>query len=192
MKISASFLTHTLRKWNVSILAIVAVFGMALVSTAHSQTYRGTINGTVTDQTGAVVVGAQVQVIDENTHFVSPVVTNGDGLYSVPFLTPDTYDVKVEAKGFAPAEQLQVVLVASDIKQVNFKLQLAAANVSVNVTANAELVQTESAAIGQIITPNEIENSPYIQDNPLSLATPAFIPILPLAALFQIGGLWVD
>jgi len=68
----------------------------ACISTAHGQAaYLGTVNGTVTDQTGAAIVDAQIQIIDENTHFVSPATTNGSGLYSVPYLTPDPYDVKV-------------------------------------------------------------------------------------------------
>jgi len=143
----------------------------AFVSTAHSQAYLGTVNGTVTDQTGAAIVGAQVQVIDENTHFVSPATTNGSGLYSVPYLTPDTYDVKVQAKGFADAEQTGAVLIATGIKEVNFKLSAAAANSIVTVTANQQLIDTESASVGTVLTSNILHNSPDIDANPIMMAT---------------------
>ena len=82
------------------------------VSVAYSQTYRSTINGTVTDQSGAVVVDANVQVINEDTHFTSVAKTNSVGIYTVPFLTPGTYDVHVDANGFASTVTTQVVLIA--------------------------------------------------------------------------------
>ena len=143
----------------------------AFVSTAHSQAYLGTVNGTVTDQTGAVIVGAQIQVIDENTHFVSPATTNAQGLYSVPYLTPDTYDVKVEAKGFADAEQTGAVLVATGIKEVDFKLTPAATNAVVTVTANQQLLDTESATVGTVLTSNILHNAPSVDSNPIMMAT---------------------
>jgi Carboxypeptidase regulatory-like domain/TonB dependent receptor len=161
----------SVRSSSVSWIGALILFVAAMTSMAFGQTYRGTINGTVTDSSGAAIVGAHVQVIDENTHFVSPATTNAAGLFTVPFLTPDTYDVKVEAAGFAAGEQIGVVLVATDIKQVNFQLKPAAASASVTVVANQELVQTESAATGQVLTPNEIQNSQYIMDNPLMLST---------------------
>ena len=150
----------------------VLIFAAAVcVSTAHGQAYLGTINGTVTDSSGAVVVGAQIQVIDENTHFVSPATTNGSGLYSVPYLTPDTYDVKVQAKGFADAEQTGAVLVATGIKEVDFKLSPAAASAVVTVIANQQLIDTESASVKTVLTSNILHNSPDIDANPIMMAT---------------------
>jgi trimeric autotransporter adhesin len=149
----------------------LALFFAALTSMAFSQEYRGTINGTVTDQTGAVVVGAQVQVIDENTHFVSPTTTNSDGLFTVPFLTPDTYDVKVEAKGFATAEQLGVVLNATDIKQVNLTVKPATTASTVTVTENQQLLQTESPTVESVLSSNELHNAPNLGGTIYMMAT---------------------
>jgi hypothetical protein len=143
----------------------------ALVSMAHGQAYLGTVNGTVTDQTGAAIVGAQVQVIDENTHFVTPATTNGSGLYSVPYLTPDTYDVKVQAKGFADAEQTGAVLIALGIKEVDFKLSPGAASAVVTVVANQQLIDTESASVNTVLTSNILHDAPAIDSNPIMMAT---------------------
>ena len=118
-----------------------------------------------------MVVGAQVQVIDENTHFVSSTTTNGSGDYSVPFLTPSTYDVKVAANGFAAAEQLGVVLNATDIKQVNVVVKPAATTASITVTANQQLLQTESATVSSVLTSNELHNAPDIDGTIYMMAT---------------------
>lgn len=144
---------------------------IALAPMAFCQTYRGTINGTVTDSSGAVVVGAHVKVIDENTHFVTPAVTNASGNYSVPFLMPDTYDVEVTATGFGEKHQTGVVLVSTDVKEVNFKLSPGATATSVTVTSNDELLQTETATVSTVLTSNIVQNSPTIDGNVLMMAT---------------------
>jgi hypothetical protein len=162
-----SFVRLPLLGW----LGALAFAAAALVSTAYGQAYLGTINGTVTDQTGAVIPGARIQVIDESTHFVSPATTNGKGLYSVPYLTPGTYDVKVEAKGFSDAEQTGAVLIATGIKEVNFKLSPGATSANVTVTANQQLLDTESATVQTVLTSNILHNAPTIDSNPIMMAT---------------------
>ena len=151
-------------------------FGLAFVlaalfavTTMHAQVNQGTISGTVTDQTGAVVVGAQVQVIDETTHFVSNATTNATGLYSVVFLTPDTYDVKVVAKGFTPAEQTGAVLIAGGVKAVDFKLSVGSDTQSVTVTSNGEMLETQTASITTTLDSTLIESTPNLSDNPFYL-----------------------
>lgn len=156
---------------GLSRLGSLILIVLALSSVAISQAYRGTINGTVTDASGAVVQGAKVQVIDENTHFVSSTTTNPTGAYSVPFLTPSTYDVKVEATGFAAAEQTGVVLIATDIKQVNFAMKPASTTASITVTENQQLLQTESATVESVLTANELHNAPNIDGTVYMMAT---------------------
>jgi hypothetical protein len=144
----------------------------ACISTAHGQAaYLGTVNGTVTDQTGAAIVDAQIQIIDENTHFVSPATTNGSGLYSVPYLTPDTYDVKVEAKGFADAEQTGAVLIANGVKEVDFRLTPAAVSTRVVVAANEQLLDTEDSTVQTVLSANIVHNAPNIDGNAYMMAT---------------------
>src|SRR5262245_35970848 len=72
-----------------------------LVSTASAQTITATVNGTVTDEAGAVVLNAKVTVTANSTGQAKTVTTDSEGRYSVPFLQPGGYIVTVEALGFA-------------------------------------------------------------------------------------------
>ena len=155
-------------RWYAALLVLIA---MAFGIESYGQQYLGSINGTVTDSVGGVVVGARIQVINEDTHFVTSAVTNESGVYAVPFLVPGTYDVKVEARSFGPAEQTGAVLVASGIKEINFKLSPPSTSVSLTVTSNAELLDTESASVTTTLTANVVENVPNTGENVFYLAS---------------------
>ena len=170
VKRDASGCLASMRLLSRSLIVTIAI-AMVLAPMLFSQSYRGTINGTVTDSSGAAVQGSKVTVTDENTHFVSATTTNEEGAYSIPFLTPSTYDVKVESTGFASAEQTGVVLIATDIKQVNFTVKPAAATATVTVTENQQLLQTESATVSSVLTPNELHNAPNIDGTVYMMAT---------------------
>ena len=79
---------------------LLLLLASSLVTPSHAQQYLGTLNGSVADATGAKVVGAEVTATDTTTHFVSKGVTNGEGEYAIPFLTPDVYTITVTANGF--------------------------------------------------------------------------------------------
>ena len=64
-----------------------------------AQQYLGTLTGEVTDTSGAKIANADVSATDITTHFTTRTKTNGSGGYSIPFLTPDTYEVTVEVSG---------------------------------------------------------------------------------------------
>jgi hypothetical protein len=81
----------------------VALFFLVICSvTAWAQTITGGVNGTVTDPSGAVIVGAQVTAINVATNITTATKTNKDGVYSIQFLTIGQYKVEVEVPGFAP------------------------------------------------------------------------------------------
>lgn len=157
---------HVLISLGVAVLAI-----MAFVSLGYGQEYQGSITGLVTDSSGAAIVGASVQVVNEQTHFVTPAVSNGTGSYSAPFLMPGTYDVKVGSKGFAPNEQTGVVLVAGANKVVDFTLHPGQVSASVTVTANQEMLETGSATVETVISPHLLDDAPNAGDNPFYVAT---------------------
>ena len=77
----------------------LAAFAFAGVTLAQT-TGAGTLVGTVTDSTGAVVVGARLTVVNLDTAFHSETTTNSDGAYYVPYLAPGPYRVTIEAAGF--------------------------------------------------------------------------------------------
>jgi hypothetical protein len=82
------------------VLAICACANLLLVTAASAQSVYGSLFGTVTDSTGAAVPNATITVKDEAKGTVVTATSNGSGDYSVPHLIPDTYDLKVAAKGF--------------------------------------------------------------------------------------------
>ena len=99
-------------KWfiNVSIGLAIALFTLlAMPSTTHAQLTRGAISGTVRDQNGAVVPGAQVKVTNPQTNVTRETTTNDEGFYRVGAVEPGTYTVLVEKDGFSKIENRAVV-----------------------------------------------------------------------------------
>ncbi len=156
-----------LRGYGVFLIATLFLASAAL----GQSVYQGTISGTVADQTGAAITNAHVQIINEDTHFVNPATTNGSGAYTAPFLPPGTYDVKVDAQGFAAAEQTGAALIAGANKEVDFHLKPASASASVTVTANRELLETGSSTIDTTLTAQVIENTPNTGNTVFYLST---------------------
>ena len=112
MKNLASFLTHTLRNWHVPGLTIAMALGIAICSTSSfAQSGAGSIQGTITDSTGAVIPGASVHVVNQATGVAADTKSNGVGFYQVPGLFTGTYTVLVTAPGMKTSKQTIELLV---------------------------------------------------------------------------------
>src|SRR5713226_7930467 len=107
----------------------------------------GTIRGTVTDASGAVVPHAKVEVTDLSTNITRQLTTNNEGNYEATALKSGNYKVTVSAPGFANAEISSVALNAGDAVRADARLSLASASQSVVITAEAPLVHTENQTI---------------------------------------------
>ncbi len=133
----------------------------------HAQRYMAALTGDVSDPTAAKIVGATVTATDTATNFVTKATTNGTGVYTFPFLTPDTYNVTVEAKGFRTEERKGVDLTAGNNVQANFTLSVGAnANITVTVSGGAQLLDTASADLGITITHQETTDLPNFDRDP--------------------------
>lgn len=150
---------------------MVALLGMALSRPLQAQQYLGTLTGQVTDATGASIPNAEVTVTDVTTHFVTKTVTNDGGNYSIPFLTPDSYSVSVIAKSFRPESITGVALTAGGNVHTDFKLQPGSETQTVEVTADAQLLDTGSANLATTFATEEVTDTPNIGRNPFVLAT---------------------
>src|SRR5437016_11934043 len=152
--------------------SLVAVT-LLLLSTAYllAQTTVGTgsIVGTVTDPSGAVVSGAKVTIANTSTGQTVDVTTNAAGAYNSGALAPGQYKVQVSAKGFSSLSTTAAVLVGNT-STVNGKLQLGQESQVIEVQANAVAVNTEQAAVQGVINTNQIENLPLGGRNFLDLA----------------------
>jgi hypothetical protein len=101
---------------------LIVVF-QASLTRVYAQGGTATLSGTVTDQNGAVVPGANIAVISFTQGFTRSAITNREGIYVVPVLPPGTYTVKAEREGFTTAEFPDVILNVNDQKTLNIPLR---------------------------------------------------------------------
>jgi hypothetical protein len=127
-----------------------------------SQANFGRILGTVTDQSGGVLAGATVTVIDTQRGVTRTLITDDAGEYNAPTLTPSTYTVRVEAKGFRKLERQNIVLEVGKEVRVDLTPQPGEQTQTVTVTEQLPLVETTNATLGGTL------NNADIQDMPLN------------------------
>ena len=139
------------------------------VFTASAQQGRGTILGTVTDPSGAVVAGARVLVLDVDTNSAVTAETNKDGFYTTPPLIVGSYRVTVEHAGFKKTVRSGLVLQVDQKAEINIQLEVGAVGDSVQVTGEAPLVNTEDASIGQVIENRRVQELPLNGRNAFAL-----------------------
>src|ERR1041385_4323802 len=112
---------------------------------AFAQDFRASLIGVVTDPSGAAIEGASVVAKATDTGAESRGLTNAEGRYQIPFLTPGAYTVTIEKQGFHRLVREGIRLQVSEKANADFTLTLGEVNQSVSVTAATDLVQTESA-----------------------------------------------
>src|SRR5579863_3844250 len=149
--------------------ALVGVFLFSVV--LFSQSNFGRILGIVTDQTGGVVAGATVTVLDTQRGVARTLTTDDAGEYNAPTLIPGTYTIRVEAKGFKTLERPNVVLQVGQEIRVDVTVQPGDQSQSVTVTEAVPLVETTSATLGGTINNSEILDMPLNGRNYQSLMT---------------------
>ena len=109
-----------------------------LVPIAFAQTTgTATLVGTVTDNTGAIVPGASVKIVNTETQFVYNGATNPEGAYYVPNLIPGTYSLTIEAPGFKRHVREGIILRTSEQPRIDVKLEVGAVTESIQVTGSA-------------------------------------------------------
>ena len=142
-------------------LVSVLFFFCVNVSPVLGQTDTGSINGTITDPTGAVVPNAKVTVKSANTGLTRETNTNSSGIYTVPSLRPGPYTVAVTATGFQTVTQ-NVEVSVGGIVEVAIQLSVGKAVEFVEVTGafEANEVNTESQTLSSVVTESQINTLP--------------------------------
>lgn len=141
-----------------------------LFSSARAQEYRATIIGKVTDPSGSAVPNADVSVTGVGTNFVSTTKTDASGNYSVPFLSPGSYNIKISAAGFTAGVRENLEAHAGEKVQADMTLQLGEASQTVTVSAAGELLQTATASTGEVINSQETRDLPVLGRNTYMVA----------------------
>jgi len=142
-----------------AIVALVVLWG----TTAFAQgAYQAQVRGTVTDQSGAIVVNATVTITNDGTNISQTSKSNEHGEYFFTGLRPATYTIKAQVSGFQLTERKNVVLQVDQQTTVDFVLHPLSVNETVEVTQSAPLLDTESATLGTDIS------SEYVHELPLN------------------------
>lgn len=157
-----------MRTWIVPVL--VVLLPAAFPAAVEAQDTRGSINGTVTDSTAAVVAGAQVTVTNTGTGAAARLTTNASGYYEAPLLLPGSYSVTVEASGFKRLVRSGLTLGLAEQLQINAQLEVGAAAESVTITAEAPMLDTSSVTTGRVMTHREILDLPVLGNNVMMLS----------------------
>src|SRR6202171_3586487 len=162
------------RSWGVVFWKALQLLGgtlgvLLLCLPLFSQGNTGRITGTVTDQTGGVVSGATVTVTDTERGVTKNLVSNDAGEYNAPNLTPGTYKVRVEAKGFKTIERQNVVLEVGKEVRVDLTVQPGDQVQTITITESVPLVETTNATLGGTLNNADIADLPLNGRNYQSL-----------------------
>ena len=151
---------------------------LLLCMPAFSQGSFGRILGTVTDQSGGVVVGATVTVIDTERGISRTLTTDDAGAYNAPNLTAGNYTVRAEAKGFKTFIQKGLQLRISDRVELAIKMEIGQVTETITVNGGTPLLEVASASTGSVVDHRSIVELPVSGGNALtaSIQTPASAP----------------
>jgi hypothetical protein len=129
------------------------VFGQG--STGNAQ-----LNGTVTDPSGSMVVGASILLRNTATDVSFNAVSNESGLYAIANVPPGTYELKVSSSGFANYTQTGLVLTVGETRTVNVGLKVASAGETIVVTTEAPTIEPTRSEISQVISKQQVDSLP--------------------------------
>jgi len=142
------------------------LLGLAVSGPSAWAQFSSTLEGTVSDPSGAVVPGAAVTTTNEATGVSQSVPTTTAGLYRFPALPGGVYTLKVSLQGFKTWTREHVRLESTQTRAVNVTLELGnAGSEEVNVTADAPLVETSQARVSSLIDEQQIKELPLVGRN---------------------------
>ena len=206
MKCLGKQLTQALRTWRSPIFSMVAALGFAIGSaTVLAQSGAGSIQGTVTDSTGAVITGAAIHVVNQATGVVVNTKSNNVGFFQVPELFTGTYVVSITAAGMETYTRTVELLVAQNAV-INAALPAGAVTQQVQVSGDiAQLTTADSGVVGTALENARINQLPMNQRDILTLtnettpgldkcnqATSCANGLMPAATTYMIDGVTLE
>jgi Carboxypeptidase regulatory-like domain len=155
-----------LRVFAFGLVALCAGF---VARVAQAQLTNGDVIGTVTDTSGAVIPGAKVTLTNTGTHIAASTMTNGTGDYTFNLLNPGQYTVTIEAQGFKKLVIPGFALAAGDRLRENANMEAGSVEETVQVTAAAPLLQTDSSTVQSTVTEQSVQDLPLNGRNFINL-----------------------
>jgi hypothetical protein len=138
------------------LLGIILILSVA----SYAQVDTASVSGVIYDQSGGIVIGAEVQVTNSDTNLTSTSTSNQSGVYLVTGLKPGRYRIRVTKEGFKGIDLTDLTLNVQDSVSRNFTLQIGSTSESISVDAGALQINTENAAVSTVIDRKFVENLP--------------------------------
>src|SRR5881396_4453400 len=142
---------------------------LVMAAAALAQTATSRITGTVGDASGALVPGAMVTAKNEATGVTYTQMTTEAGLYGFPSLPVGTYTITVALPGFKTANKTGNILEVNTPLVINMSLEVGGITETVSIAAEAEVLQTSNATLGNVVERKAIVDLPLNGRNPLAL-----------------------
>jgi hypothetical protein len=149
-----------------AVLGLAALFLTFNGASAAAQTAgAGTINGTISDASAAVIPGASVTVTNTDTGVSHDYTTNESGLYSAPFLLPGHYKVSATAASFNKVEANNLSLLVGQVLTINLSLKVSSGSTTVEVAATSEILDLQKTEVSQQFDQHLLQNMPVAARN---------------------------
>ncbi|MEZ5394853.1 MAG: TonB-dependent receptor [Bryobacterales bacterium] len=140
-----------------------ASLAVCTASFLPAQTGQGVLTGIVADASGASIPGVNITITNQNSGVSATTATNETGVYYTPYLNPGFYDVSFEGDGFKRMVRTGIQIRSTETQRVDVTLEVGAVVESVEVSAAAQMLETESAATGHLVTGQQLNRLPTPQ-----------------------------
>jgi hypothetical protein len=151
------------------LLSLLFVNATLLTVTAQAQ-YRASLRGTITDQQGAVVPGATVTLVNNDTSSTLTSTSDANGIYVFNALAPAPYRLTVEHEGFMKQVLEDVHIIPEQLNSLNVQLNVGQVQQTVTVSSTTQALDTETATVSGTITSNQIQHMPSFNRDVFQLA----------------------
>ncbi|MEO7145046.1 MAG: TonB-dependent receptor, partial [Bryobacteraceae bacterium] len=155
-----------MRRFRALFILIVALPGVRLCAQDS-----GEITGAITDATGAVIGGALITATNTGTNQARTATTNETGNYTVPYLPPGVYDIRIEHSGFKAANRKAVDIQVGAVARIDLQMEVGEVTQQMEVRGGAPLLATETVALGTVIENRRIVDLPLNGRDYLQLVT---------------------
>ncbi|HTF62826.1 MAG TPA: carboxypeptidase-like regulatory domain-containing protein, partial [Edaphobacter sp.] len=157
-------------RFNIRTVLMVMVCLLVTATSILAQSDTSSISGTVTDTSGALVPSAQITIHNNATLSDRTIESNENGVFTLTNLPAGDYSVRVTKTGFQTSTLNEVHLDPSIGRRIDIAMKVGDTAVTITVEAGANVVQTESGAVGQLITQEQVKNIQLNGRNPLYLS----------------------
>jgi len=160
------------RKHRLPSLLLLCILGLCVIPRlALAQQSSATVNGVVTDPSGAAIANAKVELTNVGTGVSRTTATNADGAYLFLNVVPGPYTMRAAAPGFSEISQPQTTLEVNQTATFDFHMKVGASQQSVTVEATAAGVEASTAELGTVVTTREVNDLPLNGRNFTQLLT---------------------